>query len=165
MRLDTLIAASPAGVRQGIAALFAPPEQMAAFLSAAITLAVFESAYVAEILRAGIESILGLVVKGDTLRFNPCIPAAWPGYEMTLRYRGAVYEIMIRNPAGVSRGVVTATLDGVQQPVSKSKATLKLGSQKGTHVVAITLGHADIHSAMSLAIATEAKSDSDQNRV
>lgn len=57
LRLDALIASSPSVVRQGLAALFAPPEQMAAFLSAVLTLAVFESAYVAEILRAGIESI------------------------------------------------------------------------------------------------------------
>jgi polar amino acid transport system permease protein len=57
MQLDALIKSSPPGVRQCIAALFAPPEQIAAFLSALITLAVFESAYVAEILRAGIESI------------------------------------------------------------------------------------------------------------
>ena len=55
--------------------------------------------------RAGVESILGLVVKGDALQLDPCIPAAWPGFEMTLRYRGAVYEISVRNPAGVSRGV------------------------------------------------------------
>jgi polar amino acid transport system permease protein len=40
-----------------IAAFFAPPEQLSAFFSALITLAVFESAYVAEILRSGIESI------------------------------------------------------------------------------------------------------------
>jgi cyclic beta-1,2-glucan synthetase len=31
--------------------------------------------------RAGIESILGLVVKGESLLFNPCIPAAWPGFD------------------------------------------------------------------------------------
>ena len=41
---------------------------------------------------------------------DPCIPAAWPGFEMTLRYRGAVYEISVRNPAGVSRGVVAAAV-------------------------------------------------------
>ncbi|MBM9536533.1 ABC transporter permease subunit [Desulfobulbus alkaliphilus] len=36
---------------------FGQPEQLSVFLSAVITLAVFESAYVAEILRSGIESI------------------------------------------------------------------------------------------------------------
>ena len=90
--------------------------------------------------RAGVESILGLVVKGDALLLNPCIPAAWPGFEMTLRYRGAVYEISVRNPAGVSRGVVAATLDGVQQPVSQGKTRLKLCEDGGAHAIAITLG-------------------------
>lgn len=36
---------------------FAPPAQLTPFLSALVTLAVFEAAYVAEIIRAGIESI------------------------------------------------------------------------------------------------------------
>jgi polar amino acid transport system permease protein len=55
--LDRLAdAASP--VRQWLlSVLFAPPEQLSAFLSALVTLAVFESAYVAEILRSGIESV------------------------------------------------------------------------------------------------------------
>lgn len=44
-------------VQQLVAVLFAPPEQISAFCSAVVTLALFESAYVAEIVRAGIESI------------------------------------------------------------------------------------------------------------
>ena len=39
------------------ALFFAPPAQLTPFLSALVTLAVFEAAYVAEIIRAGIESI------------------------------------------------------------------------------------------------------------
>ena len=61
--------------------------------------------------RAGIESILGLRVKGDSLVIDPCIPGAWPGFKMTLRRRGAVWEISVRNPDRVSRaarGSVTA---------------------------------------------------------
>ena len=57
LRLDALAKAASPGLQQWFAVLFAPPEQLAAFFSALITLAVFESAYVAEILRAGIESI------------------------------------------------------------------------------------------------------------
>jgi hypothetical protein len=38
---------------------------------------------------------------------------------MTLRYRGAVYEISVSNPGGVSHGVIAALLDGAPQPVSK----------------------------------------------
>lgn len=57
LRLDELAKAATPGVQQLITALLAPPGQLSAFCSALITLAVFESAYVAEILRAGIESI------------------------------------------------------------------------------------------------------------
>lgn len=57
LNLDLLAARASPPNRSLIAALFAPPEQLSAFFSALITLAVFESAYVAEILRAGIESI------------------------------------------------------------------------------------------------------------
>ena len=53
---DRIDAGNP-GLARILAALFAPPAQLAAFLSAVVTLALFESAYTAEILRAGIESI------------------------------------------------------------------------------------------------------------
>ena len=48
--------------------------------------------------RAGVECILGLRVQADFLLIDPCIPAAWPEFGMTLRYRGAVYEIAVHNP-------------------------------------------------------------------
>lgn len=57
LNLDRLAISSSPGTQAFVAALFAPPEQLSAFLSALITLAVFESAYMAEILRSGIESI------------------------------------------------------------------------------------------------------------
>ena len=90
--------------------------------------------------RAGIELILGLVVNGETLLIDPCIPTAWPGFEMTLRYRGAVYEISVRNPGQVSRGVVAAELDGASQAVSKGKVRLKLSEDRGTHAIVVILG-------------------------
>jgi cyclic beta-1,2-glucan synthetase len=90
--------------------------------------------------RAGIESILGLRVKGDSLLIDPCIPTAWPGFEMTLRYRGAVYEISVRNPAGVSRGVIAAQLDGEPQPISQGRVRLKLGENRGEHAIIVILG-------------------------
>jgi polar amino acid transport system permease protein len=57
LRLDALAKSASPELQQWLAVLFAPPAQLSAFFSALITLAVFESAYVAEILRAGIESI------------------------------------------------------------------------------------------------------------
>lgn len=92
--------------------------------------------------RAGIEAILGLRVKGGSLMIDPCIPAAWPGFEMTLRYRGAAYDISIRNPDGVSRGVIAAQLDGEPQAISLGKAHVKLAVDNGAHLIVVTLGEA-----------------------
>lgn len=38
--------------------------------------------------RAAIETLLGLVVRGDRLSITPRVPAHWPGFEMTLRLPG-----------------------------------------------------------------------------
>jgi cyclic beta-1,2-glucan synthetase len=69
--------------------------------------------------RAGIEAVLGFRKHGDTLHLEPCIPKAWPGYELVFRHRGAhgqvtKYEIAVENPHGVCRGIVLAELDGAE---------------------------------------------------
>jgi cyclic beta-1,2-glucan synthetase len=89
--------------------------------------------------RAGVEAILGLRLEGDFLVVDPCIPKAWPGFDMTLRYRGSVYEIAVANPHGVSRGVSTAEVDGEAQPVSEGRARIRL-RDGGSHTVRVTLG-------------------------
>jgi cyclic beta-1,2-glucan synthetase len=94
--------------------------------------------------RAGIESILGLRFKGDSMEIDPCIPVSWRGFEMTLRYAGAVYEISIHNPSGVSRGVVAAELDGTSYRPSRGKVRLKLATDRGTHSASVTLGIAAV---------------------
>ncbi len=55
--LDSLARSAMPAMQNLLAALLAPPGQLSAFLAALLTLAAFESAYVAEILRAGIESV------------------------------------------------------------------------------------------------------------
>ncbi|MDI1283820.1 MAG: glucoamylase family protein [Reyranella sp.] len=90
--------------------------------------------------RAGAEAILGLRLKGNQLWIDPCIPAAWPGYDMTLRYRGAVYEISVRNPGGVSRGVSALEIDGQPSPVMGGKACVPLREDRDTHAILVTLG-------------------------
>jgi cyclic beta-1,2-glucan synthetase len=92
--------------------------------------------------RAGIESILGLRLEGESMVIDPCIPASWPGFEMTLRHRGAVYEIAIRNPVRVNRGVIAAELDGASHAPFLGKARLKLGETAGMHKIVVTLGGA-----------------------
>jgi cyclic beta-1,2-glucan synthetase len=68
-----------------------------------------------------VESVLGLKLHGVTLRVDPCIPKGWGHFEATLAYRTASYAVRVENPGGVNRGVVFATVDGVElseRPVS-----------------------------------------------
>jgi cyclic beta-1,2-glucan synthetase len=62
--------------------------------------------------RAGLESILGLRRRGAAFELDPCIPASWPGYEITWRFGGTLYEIAVSNPKRRCRGVAEARLDG-----------------------------------------------------
>jgi polar amino acid transport system permease protein len=55
--LTSRLEACPPAVQQLVSILLAPPAQLPAFLSALITLALFEGAYITEIVRAGIQSI------------------------------------------------------------------------------------------------------------
>jgi polar amino acid transport system permease protein len=57
LAIDDLILTQPEIVQRACAILFAPPPFISAFVSALVTLAVFEGAYIAEIVRAGIQSI------------------------------------------------------------------------------------------------------------
>jgi cyclic beta-1,2-glucan synthetase len=62
--------------------------------------------------RAGVESILGLQMRGGFLHLDPCVPKSWGKFQMTVLYRSARYEISVDNPNGVSRGVLSAEVDG-----------------------------------------------------
>jgi cellobiose phosphorylase len=56
--------------------------------------------------RAGLESLLGFRLRGTQLLIDPCIPRAWPGFEVTFQYRSARYDLVVENPRGVARSVV-----------------------------------------------------------
>ena len=59
------------------------------------------------------EHILGIKPDYDGLRIEPCIPADWPGYSVTRKFRGATYHIRVSNPHGISKGVKSIAVDGV----------------------------------------------------
>ncbi|MGC9195439.1 MAG: GH36-type glycosyl hydrolase domain-containing protein [Syntrophobacteraceae bacterium] len=61
-----------------------------------------------------VESLLGLELKGDTLRFTPCLPADWKEYKIHYRYRETVYHIAVGQPHAGS-GEMNVTVDGVKQ--------------------------------------------------
>jgi cyclic beta-1,2-glucan synthetase len=88
--------------------------------------------------QAGVEWILGFRLRGTTLLLDPCIPRAWPRYEIDFLYHSARYEIVVENPQGVSRGVASSELDG--QALTGGGATIPLVDDGSTHHVRVVLG-------------------------
>jgi cyclic beta-1,2-glucan synthetase len=86
--------------------------------------------------RAGLESILGFRLRGARLVVDPCIPRAWHGFEMVFRYRSARYDIVVKNPQGVSRGVASVEVDGV---FLDGDLSIGLADDRTTHRVRVVL--------------------------
>jgi cyclic beta-1,2-glucan synthetase len=63
--------------------------------------------------RAGLEHLLGVTKVGDTLRIAPCVPRAWPEYEVAYRFGAATYRIRVLRPDGVQRTGARMIVDGV----------------------------------------------------
>lgn len=81
------------------------------------------------------QSILGLKPDYTGLRIDPCIPNDWDGFTAQRSYRGTAYDITVRNPAKVCRGVKEVRVDG--QLVSGNLLPLANGK---TLKVEVTLG-------------------------
>jgi cellobiose phosphorylase len=61
------------------------------------------------------ESLLGLHLEVDRLRFTPCLPADWPAFKIHYRYRETFYHITIKI-AGDRSTVMRVSVDGNEQP-------------------------------------------------
>jgi cyclic beta-1,2-glucan synthetase len=62
--------------------------------------------------RVGLEAILGLTRRGDSLSLDPRVPADWDGFAITYRYGRSTYAIAVEQPAAARRGNQEITLDG-----------------------------------------------------
>ncbi|MDP9013960.1 MAG: glycosyl transferase, partial [Pseudomonadota bacterium] len=88
--------------------------------------------------RAGLEWILGFRVRAGKLVLTPCIPAEWPRFDITFRYRSARYEIVVENPHRVSRGVAHIEVDGKKVPVGEGHVVL--ADDGRTHEIRVVMG-------------------------
>ncbi|MBN1829898.1 MAG: cyclic beta 1-2 glucan synthetase, partial [Deltaproteobacteria bacterium] len=61
-----------------------------------------------------VESLLGLRLEADMLRFTPCLPAAWDEFKIHYRYRGTVYHIVVLQNREDNDGTIV-TVDGVER--------------------------------------------------
>ena len=80
------------------------------------------------------QHILGIKPDYAGLRVDPCIPSGWKAYRVRRAFRGAVYDIHVRNESGVCRGVASVMVDGA--PVD---GTLLPLFSEGTHEVRVVL--------------------------
>ncbi|MBR9980073.1 MAG: hypothetical protein KFF50_03505, partial [Desulfatitalea sp.] len=63
--------------------------------------------------RLVVESLLGLELAVDKLRFSPCVPADWEGFTVHYRYRETIYHIAVMQTADV--GEMDVSVDGIAQ--------------------------------------------------
>lgn len=56
--------------------------------------------------------ILGIRPQEDGLLVDPSIPSSWGGFSVKRKFRNAAYEIVVKNPDGVNKGVKSMTVDG-----------------------------------------------------
>ncbi|MCF7853232.1 MAG: glycosyl transferase family 36, partial [Candidatus Pacebacteria bacterium] len=87
--------------------------------------------------RAALDHILGARPTLEGLRIDPCIHPDWSGYRVIRVYRGTRYDIDVRNPGHVARGVSSIRVDGEEHDPS-----VVLPSRPGTTVgVQVTMRH------------------------
>jgi cellobiose phosphorylase len=79
------------------------------------------------------ESLLGLRLEVDRLRFVPCLPETWKQYVVRYRYRETLYHITLINGNGRWAGIPTVSLDGVVQ----TEPSLPLQGDRQDHKVEV----------------------------
>ncbi len=89
--------------------------------------------------RLVLESLLGLRIETDKLRFEPCLPDDWDSFTVHYRYRETNYHItIVRTTAGSVAGI---TLDGV--PISET--AIPLIDDRRDHSAEVRIGAASGH--------------------
>ena len=86
--------------------------------------------------QAGTQYILGVRPTYEGLQINPCIPRQWDGFKVTREFRNAVYEIEVKNPDHVRKGVKSVRVDGKE---IKGNMVPVFGDGK-THQVEVIMG-------------------------
>ena len=81
-----------------------------------------------------VESILGLGREADKLRFRPCIPEHWVGFELQYRYRETVYRVAVLRTSEED-GEMRVIVDGIEQ----SDKTIPLVDDHGEHRIEVKI--------------------------
>jgi len=92
--------------------------------------------------KVGLEWILGVRATENGLQIDPCIPSAWKGFNVKRTFRGAVYNIEVKNPDHVQCGIKELWVDGQRHCMTKGPREKIIPSfEQGTsHTVVAILG-------------------------
>ena len=80
--------------------------------------------------------ILGIKPHYNGLKINPCIPKTWKGFTVRRKFRDAEYEIIVKNPDSVSKGINRIIVDG-KDAESYIVPVFEKGSK---HIVEVIMG-------------------------
>ena len=80
-----------------------------------------------------VESLLGLRLETDKLRFDPCLPTVWDSFMVHYRHRETLYHITVRQTRDNSTESVI--VDGVEQ----SNKTISLVDDRREHAVEVRI--------------------------
>jgi cellobiose phosphorylase len=81
-----------------------------------------------------VESLLGLKLEVDKLRFSPCLPSHWESFKLHYRYRETVYHIEVIQSRTLD-GKTRVTVDGIAQ----SDGSIPLLNDRSEHAVEIRI--------------------------
>ncbi len=79
--------------------------------------------------------ILGIKPEYNGLKIDPSIPHEWDGFTASRLFRGATYEITVKNPDHISHGVKSVTVDG-----NAVNGNVIPAFDGGVHTVEVVLG-------------------------
>jgi cellobiose phosphorylase len=86
--------------------------------------------------RLGIEAILGVRREGDHLHIDPRIPKEWQYYELSYRYKEAVYTVKVDISNNLKKGLKEVLLDGQLM----ADGRIPLSNEKREYQVLVRLG-------------------------
>ena len=90
--------------------------------------------------RAGVEGILGIRREGAFLVVDPCIPAAWPGFEASVELNRTRYDIRVVSVPAGSADAGLAMLDDVT--VERADDRVRVPLDGGTHRLTLQIASA-----------------------
>lgn len=89
--------------------------------------------------QAGVEWIIGLRRRGESLYIRPCIPCEWQEFSVTYRFGSTSYLITVKNPARKSSGWTTLIIDGQETGFAEDGPCVPLRDDGQVHHVLLTM--------------------------